>query len=175
MLTLEKALEGIKIPASIKKQISLIEVDFWGYDGKKHRGQLLVNSELKDEIRNIFKELYQVKFPIEKIIPVCVYSWSDDLSMNDNNTSCFNYRKVKNSEHLSMHAYGRALDINPKNNPFIHNNRKEPVNGSYSPKSTGTITANSKVVKIFKKYGWKWGGDWIHSKDYQHFYKNKTI
>lgn len=39
--------------------------------------------------------------------------------MLDNNTSCFNYRIVDGTDHLSKHALGCAIDINPFYNPYV--------------------------------------------------------
>ena len=101
----------------------------------------------------------------------CPYN-NDTTEFQIYNTSSFNYRKVKNSNKLSTHALGLAIDINPRDNPFIdrHGN-KSPPNGVYDSSRPGTITSSSQCYKIFEKYGWKWGGHWRYSKDYQHFSK----
>ena len=91
--------------------------------------------------------------------------------MEDNNTSAYNYRFIENTTKLSNHSYGMAIDINPKYNPMIIKNKTYPTNGEYSEKNIGTINKNSELVKIFKKRGWKWGGDYKSLKDFQHFEK----
>jgi hypothetical protein len=171
LLTRDQALSGLEIPDDIKDQIVLIEVEFLDFSGTTKVGQLLVNNELKDEVVSIFHELLTIGFPIEKIVPISRYNWSDELSMLDNNTSCFNYRTIKGTRQLSHHAYGRAIDINPRWNPYISGGKVVPQNGQYDQTNKGTITPNSEVVSIFESYGWKWGGRWKNSKDYQHFYK----
>ena len=71
---------------------------------------------------------------------------------------------------MSEHAKGLAIDINPFNNPYISRNKKiYPSGASYDNDLKGTINPNSNIIKFFKEIGWKWGGDWIYSKDYQHF------
>ena len=170
---LEEALSGRDIPADIKSELVLVNVEYYSFDGKIHRGQLVINKALKKDIIFIFKELKKIKFPIAKVIPVAAYKWSDSASMKDNNTSAFNYRFIKGTKKLSNHALGRAVDINPLFNPQIKKNEVLPPEGSYNPRRPGTITKNSEVVKFFKEKGWTWGGNWKNSKDYQHFEKLK--
>ena len=96
---------------------------------------------------------------------------SDDQSMLADNTSAFNYRTATGSKHLSMHAYGFAIDINPAQNPYIKGNIVLPPGAVYDTAKPGTLGANSPIVKTFKRLGWTWGGDWKSLKDYQHFEK----
>ena len=172
-LTLDEALYGLHIPEPIKNNLCVIDIKYWGFDSESHLGQIVTTSELKTEVAAIFDTIYRKKFPIEKIIPIVHYGWSDSLSMAANNTFCFNYRKIKDSQLLSPHAFGIAIDINPMQNPYIKYGTKikEPKYATYDERLMGTITENSIVVKVFKQYGWKWGGDWRFTKDYQHFYK----
>ena len=169
--TLDEALTGVEIPRNIKKDLCIVSVKYYSFDGKLHEGQLVIFKDLKTDIISIFNELEKEKFPVAKIIPVVAYNWSDSASMEDNNTSAFNYRLVKGTDRLSNHALGKAIDINPQLNPQIKKDEVLPVNGSYEPGKPGTITKNSIVVNAFKKKGWVWGGEWESSKDYQHFEK----
>lgn len=159
------------IPDKVKQNLELISVEYYSFDNKLHRGQILVNQKLAKDIHEIFKIIKTSKFPIAKAIPVNHYGWSDDSSMADNNTSAFNYRKVSGSYKLSAHALGRAIDINPKLNPHVKRGINLPPNSKYDENIPGTIRANSFLVKEFGKRGWKWGGYWRSSKDYQHFEK----
>lgn len=108
------------------------------------------------------------------------YQADDEKSMAANNTSSFNFRKVAGTNRLSKHAMGLAIDINPRINPYINSKGVlAPQNGSVykerdAKKCKGKyagymIQKNSRITKIFKKYGFSWGGDWKYSKDYQHF------
>ena len=164
--------DTLDIPDEIEDDITSISVSYLGFDGSLHSGTLDISIELADEAGKIFDELLDLGFPVEKIRTMDNYGWSDSLSMADNNTSCFNYRKVKGEVYLSLHAFGKAIDINPMQNPYIKRNGREPQNSVYDTVAKGTITEGSDVVRIFKKYGWSWGGNWKYSKDYQHFYKN---
>jgi len=166
-----EALEGISVPYSIRKNLELVTVTYYGFDDKLHQGQLIVHKNVAPEIKEIFDEIRKIKFPIEKVIPLARYNWSDDESMKDNNTSAFNHRYISGTRILSMHAKGLAIDINPEQNPYIKNDVISPPDAEYNPEVKGTITANSKIVKLFKSKGWTWGGNWTSLKDYQHFQK----
>ena len=166
-------LDKLQVPDSILTQMSLVNVKYFGFDSLIHHGQIIVHHSVVDEISLIFKELLIEKFPIEKVIPAVYYNWDDDLSMHDNNTSSFNYRRATNSGKLSSHALGLAIDINPRINPYIDRSGNTfPSNGTYNISQQGTITDSSQCFKILRKYGWKWGGHWRYSKDYQHFSKD---
>lgn len=167
----KEAVSGIEIPKSIIKQLTLVEVEYYSFDEKLHRGQIIVNQKAAKEIKEIFEIIKSTRFPIAKVIPVVKYNWSDEASMNDNNTSAFNYRIVKGYKLLSAHSYGLAIDINPLQNPHIKGKIVNPIKGSYNIKVAGTILKESKLVSEFRKRGWQWGGRWRSSKDYQHFEK----
>lgn len=166
-------LNKLQVPDSIVTQMALVDVQYLGFDSLLHQGQIIVHHSIAEEVSLIFKELLIANFPIEKVVPVVYYNWDDDSSMRDNNTSSFNYRRVKNSSNLSSHALGLAIDINPMLNPYIDRfGKTSPANGVYNISERGTITDTTQCFKIFRKYGWKWGGHWRYSKDYQHFSKN---
>ena len=154
----------------IEKQ-KLVNVLYYSFDNKIHQGQIIINKKLEKDIDEIFKLAMQIKFPIEKTSPISKYDWNDNMSMKDNNTSGFNYRKILGSERLSNHAYGFAIDINPRLNPFIKNGKILPDGANYDKTKTGTLTVENPIVKKFKELGWIWGGDWESIKDYQHFEK----
>lgn len=176
---IDSDLKKIKVRSDLKnfntiyKELSLINVYYFGYDSLIHRGQLVCHKSVVNELKEIFIELYKIKFPIESVRPISLFEWNDEISMSSNNTSCFNYRTVSNSNKLSEHSKGLAIDLNPKYNPYISSKGViSPKNGEYNNKNIGTIIVDSKVISIFKDKGWKWGGNWKRSKDYQHFSKN---
>ena len=169
--TLDEALSEGNIPSLVKNTLDLVTVNYYGFDGILHQGQIICNKEIAKDIVEIFKVIEETKFPIEKVIPIVDYDWSDEKSMNDNNTSSFNYRFISGSRILSMHANGLAIDINPKQNPYVKNGTSIPAGSEYKLKNKGTIEPDSKIVKVFKEKGWTWGGDWKSLKDYQHFQK----
>jgi hypothetical protein len=152
-----------------------VSVDYIGFDGKTHQGALVVHEDLAEEVIAIFKELLQLRYPIEKIRTVNNYPGADDeLSMEDNNTSAFNCRDIPDTGHWSRHAFGRAIDLNPLLNPEIDRS------GAIQPKTaapyvdrnrtdSGILHAGDAAVRVFTDRGWSWGGYWRSPVDYQHF------
>ncbi len=170
-MTLEEALAGKEMPAEIRAAQTLVGVEYNGFDGLDHRGQLVVHEDVADEVSDIFAELHGGGFVIEAVVPVVAYSWSDGASMAANNTSGFNYRTVPGSDRLSKHALGLAVDLNPGLNPFNNNGHIEPEGAKYIPGNEGVIEADGLIVDAFESRSWKWGGNWRHE-DYQHFEKS---
>jgi len=157
--------------------LRFLNVKYYDFDKNVHDdGELIVNKEVALDVLKIFYELYLGEYPIEKIRLVDEYSADDDLSMKDNNTSAFNFRQVENSEKLSWHCFGLAIDINPLYNPYVSHGKVYPENAlKYSDRTWNfnyKIDHNDLAYLTFTKYGWKWGGDFVYSKDYQHFYKD---
>jgi len=169
--SLDDALQDKEIPAEICQQLALINVEHWGFDDQWHTGQLVVNQKIADEVIVIFKEVAAAQCPIEKMIPVVHYNWSDDASMADNNSSAFNYRMVVGKTILSKHAFGCAIDINPLQNPYIKGDLVLPPGAVYDPSAKGTVLPDDIVVRAFEKRGWTWGGRWTTLKDWHHFEK----
>jgi hypothetical protein len=167
----DEALTGKNIPEHIRENLELVTVYYYGFDDKLHQGQVLVHKEAVRDITEIFNFIRETRFPIEKVVPICEYKWSDEESMKDNNTCSFNYRFISGTRIHSMHASGLAIDINPLQNPYFKNHIVLPEGAKYDSTLKGTITADSQLVKEFKKLGWTWGGDWKSLKDYQHFEK----
>lgn len=156
-------------------QLRRVEVDHVGFDGRTHRGELIVHQDLVSEVITVFAKLYRVGFPIEKIRTADRYPAADDeLSMEDDNTSAFNCRGIPGSEHWSQHAYGRAIDLNPRVNPCVY------ADGTFQPHNAAEYLDRGRVdpgllhggdpgVRIFTDRGWRWGGHWASPVDYQHF------
>jgi hypothetical protein len=167
----DEAVSGKNIPKSIIENLRIVDVYYYGFDDKLHKGQLVVHREVVLDIIEIFEFIREIRFPVSKVIPISEYGWSDEKSMQDNNTSAFNYRYISGTRVISNHASGLAIDINPELNPYIKNGSSLPANCIYDTTKAGTILASSDLVKEFKKKGWQWGGDWKSLKDYQHFEK----
>lgn len=167
----EEAVAGHNIPQSVLDNLRLVNVYYYGFDDKLHKGQLVVHKDIVLDMIEIFELIRESRFPIGKVIPISKYGWSDEKSMQDNNTSAFNYRFISGSRVISNHAAGLAIDINPALNPYIKNGDSLPENCIYDTTKAGTILSNSELVKEFKRRGWQWGGDWKSLKDYQHFEK----
>jgi hypothetical protein len=161
---------GCPVPVS---ELRLVKVSFWGFDGKAHRGELVVNAGFTRPVLTALRTLYEERFPIRRMRPVETYGSSDDRSMAADNTSAFNCRGVPGSTVWSEHAYGRAIDVNPLENPEVRNGVVSPPGGrAYLNRGKwrkGMIHAGDRVVRAFAAVGWKWGGYWHSLKDYQHF------
>src|SRR5258705_7970304 len=77
------------------RELRKVEVNYVGFDGQTHRGDLIVHEDLAAEVVAIFEQLLQLRYPIEKIRTADNYPGGDDeLSMKDNNTSAYNCRDI---------------------------------------------------------------------------------
>lgn len=174
-LSFDEALVNLEVPSDVKNKLVLLDIPHRGFDGFLHIGQLVIHKEVSKDVQEIFSKLLALQFPTEKIIPIVKYGWDDIRSMEDNNTSAFNYRTILGTDRFSNHSYGRALDINPVQNPyFARDGVTYPEGAVYDTTKAGTIEKEGVVVKLFKSYGWIWGGDWTTPVDYQHFEKPIT-
>lgn len=142
-------------------------------------GELICHQEIAHDLLEIFKVLYKAKYPIERMVLIDEYDADDERSMQANNTSCFNFRRVAGSKTLSCHSTGHAIDINPLYNPMVKIRNGKTI---YSPKNAKAyinrtkdfpykIDKNDLCYKEFRKRGFIWGGNWRSVKDYQHFEK----
>ena len=166
------SIAGTEAPREVLETLCLINVDYAGFDGRRHRGQLVVHRELAAELEELFILMETQAFPIAGAVPIIRYGWSDEASMAANNTSAFNYRVVAGTDRLSLHATGRAVDINPRLNPAIYaDGRIAPAEGLYRPGIPGTLAEGDLVVGAFLERGWRWGGHFNHVRDYHHFEK----
>lgn len=173
--SLDAAVRGLNFPDHVRETLALVDVDYVSYDDRLHRGQVVIHRQHADDVRSLFASFLRIGFKVFRAVPVSLYSWSDDLSMTANNSSAFNYRFIKDTDRLSNHSFGTALDLNPAQNPYILNTtpgvppRIFPEGAVYDLSVPGTVTP--EVVTLFRELGWKWGGDWETPIDYQHFEK----
>jgi hypothetical protein len=175
-------MEGKSYPQNAlipKNELRLLKIKHYGFDDKIHQGEMIAHKKVAAELLDIFKELFEAKYPIEKIRLIDYYNADDKMSMADNNTSAFCWRAATLSDKLSYHALGLAVDINPLYNPYAKGNIVEPMQGiaylDRNKKIKGLINGpRDAAVRAFKKRGWRWGGEWKSLKDYQHFEKNDT-
>jgi poly-gamma-glutamate synthesis protein (capsule biosynthesis protein) len=127
-------------------------------------------------VLEVFAELHRGRFPIASMQLVDKFDGADDRSMAANNTSAFNCRRKTGGQSLSEHAYGKAIDINPVQNPYVASSGTQPPAGrdydtarKRAAERPGMIRDNDAVIRAFARIGWKWGGSWGSPKDYQHF------
>lgn len=173
--TLEEALAGTTAPDSIRQTLALVDVEYYSFDRRLHRGQIVVHRELAGEVRQIFRAVKESGFPVGSVIPVRFDRPDNGTSMDTlNNTYGFHYRPKAtfNTRQLSAHSYGRAIDINPYQNPaLLRSGRVIPAGARYDLREPGTLSDTSAVVRLFRRLGWQWGGRWASVKDRMHFEK----
>lgn len=182
---IKEKITGISYPETNEKieisyeELAYVHVLHYDFQDEIQEGELICNKKLAQDFVEIFKELFDEKYQIEKIRLVDEYGADDMESMTDNNSSCFNYRVISGTTKISNHSYGRAIDINPLYNPYVfHRNGLEqvqPLNANEfvdrSKEFPHKIDHDDLCYKVFLKHGFTWGGDWKNSKDYQHFEK----
>jgi len=152
-----------------------VRVAYWGFDVDRRLGILVVDRDAAAAVVTVFRRLYRSRFPIRSVRPVSEYGGSDAASMAADNTSAFNCRAAvaTGPRRWSEHAYGRAVDVNPVENPYLSGGRVLPPAGRaylgrarYRP---GMAVDGGVLVRAFATVGWGWGGRWQGSPDYQHF------
>ena len=153
--------------------LRLLTMTYWGMDKKPHTGQMVVNADSATKIVKVFRTLYNERYPIRRMELVDKYGGSDFDSIEADNTSAFNCRRVTGGTGWSEHAYGTAIDIDPVQNPYV------TTGGTVLPERgrpwadrdlrvPGMIHRKGIVRTTFLALGWGWGGDWSGTKDYQH-------
>ena len=196
-LLTERYITGVSYPATVDNSgeasqdlLKSVEISYddlryvhirhYNFEGNPAEGELICNKAIAQDLTEIFYELYCNEYQLEKVLLIDEYDGDDLASMEDNNTSCFNYRPVEGTSSLSKHALGLAIDINPFYNPYITYNkdgseRVSPANASAYADRTASfpykIDENDLCYQLFKEHGFTWGGHWNSCKDYQHFQK----
>jgi hypothetical protein len=156
------------------EDLRLLTLPHWDDAGESVVGELVVHADAAGAIVEAFRQLYEQRFPIARMELVDVYGGDDQASMRANNTSAFNCREIDGRPGVwSQHSYGRAVDVNPLVNPWVRGGQVDPPEGApYADRGArvpGGLYAGDPAIDAFASVGWKWGGDWSGSKDYQHF------
>ena len=155
------------MPASAPRRLGSPEVVFW----------LPQQRALAAALVGVFRRLYAARFPIRRMRPIDAYGGSDFRSIEADNTSAFNCRRVEGTSRWSNHAYGRAIDVNPIENPYVSSRgtTSHPASRQYLDRRRtrpGMATRGGALVRAFQAARWGWGGDWSGAHDYQHFSAN---
>ena len=167
--------EGCTVERGELRLLSVLHCDA---EGRTLRGQMVCNKAIAADLLDIFRRLYEARYPIERMVLIDDYDADDELSMTANNTSCFCFRRVAGSKHLSKHALGMAVDINPLYNPCVRTRTDggvtiQPAAGALyadrNRRSPYRLVHGDLCYRLFTEHGFKWGGAWKSVKDYQHF------
>lgn len=159
------------------RDLRLLTVSRYRWNGEPGHGWLVVHADVASDVVRAFKHLYTKKFPIRSLRLVDRYGGDDSNSMEANNSSAFNCRTIGGTSTWSQHSYGRAIDINPVQNPYVRGSVVEPERGRrYLDRDDvrkGMIAQPGPARWAFVQViDWQWGGNWSSSKDYQHFSAN---
>ena len=154
--------------------LRLVTATYWGFDKRAHTGRIVVHRDVAADVLAVLRLLYAARFPIRRMVPVDAYGGSDFRSIEADNTSAFNCRYVDGTTRWSEHAYGRAIDLNPIENPYVTAGGTTSHRASRSflrraPYRPGMAVEGGAVVRAFDAVGWGWGGRWSGARDYQHF------
>jgi len=176
-------MQGLSFPKECttpRQDLRYLRVLHRNADDSICQGEIVCNKRIAQDLIDIFKQLYEAHYPIERIRLIDEYDADDERSMADNNTSCFCFRTVDGTKTLSKHARGMAIDINTLYNPYVRHNRRgqkliSPNAGKrYANRSISSpykIEAGDLCHRLFIEHGFTWGGSWKTMKDYQHFEK----
>ncbi len=159
-----------------RSELRWIRLNYWGYDGYRYRGELVVNARVASRAVNVFESLYRDRYPVRSMYLVDRFGWSSKLrgandyrSMSAGNTSAFNCREVVGRPGVrSPHSYGGSIDLNPWENPYVTRRGTFP-NSWWLSRSHPRVAWRSSahpVVQIFSRNGFRWGGGY---RDYHHF------
>ena len=163
------------------KDLRYLRVTHKDFNYRDKKGELIVHKSVARSMVNVFRELYKINYPIHKMTLVSNYRGKDWVSIEADNTSAFNCRNVGGTNRWSRHSYGKAIDINPIENPYISRSGYISHKASLKYKKRrhykntladkAILLKYDRATKIFNTYGWHWGGEFKGEKDYQHFFK----
>lgn len=169
--------DNCTLPLDSLRYLKLLHYDA---EGNIRLGEMVCHKAVSESLIAIFKELYEARYPIERMVLIDNYGADDELSMRANNTSAFNFRFAAGSTTvLSSHSMGTAVDINPLYNPYVKVREGrtivEPTTARDYVDRTKSfpykIVAGDLCHRLMLKHGFEWGGAWRSVKDYQHFEK----
>ena len=165
---------GCPVPLADLRHVTL---SFWGFDGRPHTGELVVNAKVAADVQKVFGTLFTARFPLEDVRVVEPADLAAEPTGDGNTTAAFVCRPVRGSTSTpSAHSSGLAIDINPFQNPYKKGKSVLPeLAGAYLDRSLvwpGMIRKGDVVTRAFAEAGWTWGGSWTSTKDTMHFSAN---
>ena len=165
-----------------RSDLRYLRLHYVDFEGEERVGEMVCNRAIADDLLDIFRQLFEARYPIERIQLPDDFDADDERQMRANNTSCFCFRVIKGSTKLSAHAQGVAVDLNPLYNPCVKTRRDgtlfiQPSTAApyvdRSRRFAHKIDRQDLAYRLFIQHGFSWGGAWRSSKDYQHFEKDK--
>jgi hypothetical protein len=163
-------------------QLRIVTTRYYGFDHVTHRGQIVVNEAVAPNVLKVFRKLYAMRFPVRKMTFDAAYGphpdWNGDITAsfecrNAGASPCTGKTQTNN---WSMHAYGEAIDLDPRENPYVGcGMTRDKTAVSYMKRTNVRPGMVTKAIyrKTFATVGWGWGGLWSGStKDYMHFSVN---
>ena len=160
-----EALVGRGVPESVKKDLVVLDVPYWDFSGGHRTGRIVCHAAVAPDLKGLFDTLFLSGYSLTSVQPVSEFGFSDSLSMLADNTSAFNWRKVKGTRRMSAHALGLAIDIAPLRNPFEHRRGTRPAGARHDLRVPGTLSDTSLAVRYLRARGWWWGGRWASGRD----------
>lgn len=160
-------------------ELRLVRATYVDFHGRSRQGAVVVADRYADGMLKVLRRLWAKGFPIRRMELIDRYGGDDHRSMGHDNTSAFNCRFVNGTTRWSQHAYGAAIDINPRENPYVSGSFVSPPEGEpfadRSPRRPGMIFRRGVVTGSFERVlGWRWGGLWPRPTDYQHLSADGT-
>jgi hypothetical protein len=159
-------------------QLRVVTYRYYGFDKGSHIGQIVVNEAVTHPLAKVFAKLYRLRFPIRDGAFASTYGPHPDqsgdvtASFECRNAAASPCSKSSTTHNWSMHAYGEAVDLDPRENPYVGcGMTRDKTARAYRNRSwrrPGMVTP--AVLHAFESIGWGWGGSWVGStKDYMHF------
>ncbi|WP_232376262.1 M15 family metallopeptidase [Amycolatopsis aidingensis] len=150
-----------------------LTMSFWGFDGRAHTGEMLVNASVAEQVTGIFGRLFAARFPLEEMRVTRAEELDAAPTGDGNNTTAFVCRPMRGKSSWSAHAKGLAIDVNPFCNPYHSGEVVLPeLASAYLDRSRvrpGMLLPGGPAVAAFRAAGWTWGGTWTDPVDTMHF------
>lgn len=158
------------------EELRYLTVSHYGFDGKFHTGEIIVNTSVAEDVVEVFAALHEARFPLEQMRVTSLDEVDDHPTGDFNETGSFVCRPAVGSQNWSQHAFGLAIDVNPFHNPYVKDDLVIPeLASAYTDRDnvrTGMISQGDVVTEAFADIGWAWGGNWNTLKDWMHFSSN---
>ena len=155
------------------EELSYLTMSHFGFDGRFHTGEMIVNAAVGEQVVEIFRQLHEARFPIEQMRVITKEEIDAHPTGDWNDTTSFVCRPAVGSTSWSQHAYGTGIDINPFHNPYVKGDLVLPeLASAYVDRDdvrVGMIVPGDVATEAFAEIGWGWGGHWSSLKDWMHF------